>query len=426
MIVVHFGTAQSAIISLCRAFVNIIRLLLHSLLHRSLGAIIWIMMEFRGLFSKPFVLFDIDATGLREHCDPLIEWLVCNDCTVVVAVADTEVSNYRKAGVPQGAWCISKGQFNSFARKPAVCISFHPENGSSIAKKLAHTPTQRVVMQHGLSDKAAFGEIGKINPLADFDALFLAGPIFLEGSLKTYRYRYPETYERLTFFEIGLPKTDVLFHGKYDRRMVLSELGLDLEKPTVCYAPTWEKWASLEKYGIAILDALSELPVNVIVKLHHASLRHANDDWVLNDGHGGKDWKQLIDDLTKTRKNIKLAFGQDAAPYLVASDLLVSDASGVAYEYVLLDRPVIFFDVPELFDHYGTEGIHYWGRECGDIVHNISELKQQVLLNIECPNYKWQERRKWIDNICYTRGDATIRAGMSVLKLAASSKRIGV
>ena len=32
------------------------------------------------------------------------------------------------------------------------------------------------------------------------------------------------------------------------------------------------------------------------------------------------------------------------------ADLLITDASSVANEYTLLDRPIVFIDVPELFE----------------------------------------------------------------------------
>lgn len=394
----------------------------HSLLHRVTGIFIWVFMELRGVFSKPFILFDIDAAGLREHYDSLIYWLIENGCTVVVAIADTEVNSYRINGVPQGAWCISKGQFNSFLRKPVVSISFHPENGSSIASKLCRSSTTRVVMQHGLSDKAAFGEVGKLDPLADFDVVFLVGPIFLEGSLKNYSQKYPETYKRLLLMEIGLLKTDILFNNSLERNRVLCDLGLDPGKPTICYAPTWEKLASLETKGIEIIDALSGLPINVIVKLHHVSLCRLNYDWVVSNGHGGKDWRSIIGKLEETRPNLKLATGQDAAPYMIASDLLVSDASGIAYEFILLDRPVVFFDVPELFAHYGKDGIHYWGRACGDVVTNVNELKRKVMQNIFEPQKNKNVRNKWMSKISYSRGDATEKAGKTILNIIHSSR----
>ena len=51
---------------------------------------------------------------------------------------------------------------------------------------------------------------------------------------------------------------------------------------------------------------------------------------------------------------------------LFAADLLITDASSVANEYALLDRPIVFLDVPELLAAAGGEGsapdLETWGR----------------------------------------------------------------
>jgi CDP-glycerol glycerophosphotransferase (TagB/SpsB family) len=137
----------------------------------------------------------------------------------------------------------------------------------------------------------------------------------------------------------------------------------------------------------------------------------------MRDGHGGKNWRQIICEIEKRRSNLKLATGQDATPYMLASDVLVSDASGVAYEFILLDRPVVFFDVPELFARYGKNGIHFWGREGGDIVRDVEELREAVMLNMRNPARKKPQREKLLPRICYSRGDATEKAGRAILAL---------
>ncbi len=376
------------------------------------------LIRLHGLGGRPLVVFDIDAVGLREHYDPLIHWLLAHGrCTLIIAVVDAELEAYRAKGVPWGAWCMSKSWFVQISCIPVVSVSFHPENGSDLAARLQERTTQRVVMQHGLSDKAAFGEIGKSDPLADFDVVFLVGPVFREGSLEIYRQKHPQSFAHLRFMEIGLPKTDALFKNPTPRDNLLKKLGLDAARPTVCYAPTWEKWASLEQHGVEIIEALADLPVNVIVKLHHASLCTTHYDWILRDGHGGKDWRKIIAELETRHPNVRLATEQDATPYLIASDLLVSDASGIAYEFILLDRPVVFFDVPDLFTKYGKDGIHYWGRASGDIVGNVESLKQTVMLNLRDPARKQAERVKWMARISYSRGDATEKAGRVILEL---------
>jgi hypothetical protein len=385
----------------------------------------------RKWLGCPLVLFDVDAVGLREHFDPLINWLLQNvRCTVLVAIMDPEFEIYQDKELPKPGrgkfHCIPKSQFPSVGCVPAVSISFHPENGSALAQRFEKAGTQRIVMQHGLSEKVVFSDRNRTDPLADFDVVFLVGPIFRAGSLRSYCERHPDTCRRLRFMEIGLPKTDALFKNEARRESVLGELGLDQTRPTVCYAPTWEKWASLEQHGVEIIEALASMPINVIVKLHHASLCTIPYDWIMRDGHGGKSWSKIIGEIASRRPNLKLAAGQDAMPYLIASDLLVSDASGIAYEFVLLDRPVVFFDVPDLFAAYGQDGIHFWGRECGDIVKSVESLADIVMSNLKDPDRKREDRQRWIPRISYSRGDATEKAGKAILSLMQTPQHMTV
>jgi hypothetical protein len=372
---------------------------------------------------RPLIVLDIEMLGLWDQCAPVAERLLTGgECVVAVVVANREprlaALLHELRELRQRLVYLPRDRYFALDWVPAVTLSLHAENGSELARRLAKGPTQRVVMQHGLSDKTAFAEIDRSDPLADFDAVFLSGPAFREGSLHLYAEKHPKTISRLRFFEIGSPKTDALFNGRWRREDVLAGLGLDPTLPTVCYAPTWEKWASLETDGLEIMATLADLEVNTIVKLHHASLDTSNTEWVLRDGHGGHDWRALVSGIERSSRRLRLAPGADATPFMIASDIMVSDASGAAYEFVLQDRPVIFFDTPDLFDHYGRSGIHYWGRACGDIVGTMDELRHAVLLNIAEPGRNAQARREWIGRISFARGDATERAVRAILDLA--------
>ena len=56
----------------------------------------------------------------------------------------------------------------------------------------------------------------------------------------------------------------------------------------------------------------------------------------------------------------------DVVPLLFVADLLITDASSVANEFTLLDRPIVFLDVPRLLEDAQAFGAHLdlrtWGR----------------------------------------------------------------
>lgn len=384
----------------------------------------------RRLSATPLIVVHLQETGLREHAVPVVRWLAeSRRATVWVVVPNERIDACRNAGIAfdgGAARLLSESAFRRSGRTPAVVLSMHPETPSSIAARFNGGRTRRVVLPHALSDKGQLliGPDGRPvqrecdGGLRHCDVLMLTGPAMRDGALRVYCERFPETARRVRFLEIGSPKTDALFRPAPGRDELLRETGLDAGRPTVCYAPTWQRAASLQTNGEAIIRALATLPLNVIVKLHHISLKSPDAEAWVGRETGGTDWRRVMAAIEAEHDNVRLARGQDATPYLAAADVLVSDASGAAYEFLLLDRPLVFFDVPRLFQEYGTHGISYWGRSCGQVVGDTDAMKAAVMREIADPDHKRLERRAMVERVVYTRGDATERAGRALLALA--------
>ena len=108
------------------------------------------------------------------------------------------------------------------------------------------------------------------------------------------------------------------------------------------YAPTGELRNSLETMGeelIAKLDALDRY--DILVKLH-------------DHPHGATDWWSRLAPLES--EHVRLVREPDVVRTMSIADLLISDASSVANEFALLDRPIVFLDVPELIELTLQEG----------------------------------------------------------------------
>src|SRR5439155_1685486 len=78
-------------------------------------------------------------------------------------------------------------------------------------------------------------------------------------------------------------------------------------------------------------------------------------------------------------EHLRLARTPDVVECLFAADLLISDASSVVNEYALLDRPIVFLDVPELLaaarDREGSAlDLDTWGRRGGEVVAEPAEV----------------------------------------------------
>lgn len=200
---------------------------------------------------------------------------------------------------------------------------------------------------------------------------------------------------------IGFMKTDCLLDGSIDRAGVLARHGLDGERPVVLYAPTGARHNSLETMGIALLDQLSRTGrFDVLVKPHD----HPKD---------GVDWASRLAPLEDDR--VHIVREADIAPLLVASDVLLTDASSVANEHALLDRPIVFADVPELLrDARSAAGsnldLRTWGRRIGRIGRDPAGVVAALDEAVAHPQRRSSVRRALVQDIFYNPGCATAAA----------------
>jgi hypothetical protein len=143
---------------------------------------------------------------------------------------------------------------------------------------------------------------------------------------------------------VGYPKLDRLASGGYDRAATRRALGLPVDRPTALYAPTYSEASSLHLAGEAIVRALTDVGFTVMVKLHDRSLD--TDPRY----HGGIDWRARFDALERELGSDRMRFLEvaDASPLLAAADVMVTDHSSIGFEYLVLDRPLVVFDAPDL------------------------------------------------------------------------------
>lgn len=143
---------------------------------------------------------------------------------------------------------------------------------------------------------------------------------------------------------IGYPKLDRLAAGGYDVAATRNALGLSARRKTALYAPTYSEASSLHLAGEAIVGALVDAGFNVIVKLHDRSL---DPDPRYN---AGIDWRGRFAALARARGSDRVCLVEtpDASPLLAAADVMVTDHSSIGFEYMVVDRPLIVFDAPEL------------------------------------------------------------------------------
>ncbi len=263
---------------------------------------------------------------------------------------------------------------------------------------LARRARHKVHTFHGISIKGkAFSD-----KVLAFDKLFLIGPY--------QRRRFVErgilAEDDSRFVPIGMPKTDAFFDGSIDRESYLRKFKLDPSRKTLLYAPTWRPESSLNKMGEALIRSMQASPWNLMVKLHDHSyeIKH------------GFDWARKLETLRAP--NIAIIKEGNATPALFSADLLISDASSVANEYTLLDRPIVFIDVPELFEKYRESiDLEGWGQSSGPVAKNVEELHQHIETSFGNPGSYAAQRKRIADEGFYNPGHATEAALSAIDRL---------
>jgi len=154
--------------------------------------------------------------------------------------------------------------------------------------------------------------------------------ILLSGDYQIDQIRAMETLRELPekeLVKVGIPYMDVMAAR-------LAESGPALEHPrTVLLAPSWGPSAIFSIHGGKIIDSLLQTGYHVIIRPHPQSFTSE---------------KEMMDKLMKAYpESEQLEWNRDTDNFEVLrrSDILISDFSGVIFDFSLVyDKPVIYTD----------------------------------------------------------------------------------
>jgi hypothetical protein len=203
---------------------------------------------------------------------------------------------------------------------------------------------------------------------------------------------------------VGMPKLDCLVDGSLNRDEVLTSLGIDICRRTVLYAPTWSPYSSLPAVGEELIERLGAAGYAVILKLHDRSRETAYGN------SGGVDWGARLEPLLRRNGGV-LAGGADSSRYLPAADVLITDHSSVGFEYLLLDRPVIRIESPELIKRTDVEPLYVeLLSRASTTVRDVPETIAALERSFAEPGRQSASRREVAEEMFYKPGTATERA----------------
>lgn len=207
----------------------------------------------------------------------------------------------------------------------------------------------------------------------------------------------------------GLPKKELVMVGvPYMDALVNrleSALPIEKEERTVLLAPSWGKSSILNKFGEKIIEALLDTGYHIIVRPHPQSFASETD---------------LMNRLmSKFPESQQLEWNRDNDNFdvLYRSDILISDYSGVVYDYSLVyKKPVIYANVEFDDGPYDAWWLDtpFWpiaslpkiGKQL--TFDNISNIKELIDECIEAPEYL-EGIEQLIDESWQHKGEGAVR-----------------
>lgn len=187
-----------------------------------------------------------------------------------------------------------------------------------------HQFSKTALMEHGIGPKQCYYDVSESN----------ASIRFVEGQhrLKRLLALYPNN----KFYDSGYAKLDPAFNNANPALANLSTLGLDENKKTLLYAPTFYP-SSLECLARDFPTEFAEY--NIIVKPHFFSLtkhKYKKHQVILND------WAQASNVYVAPVSSYNLV------PLMQIADVMISDASSAMFEFAALNKPVVWCDFYKL------------------------------------------------------------------------------
>lgn len=171
---------------------------------------------------------------------------------------------------------------------------------------------------HAASDATMYRLFG----IDYFDSILLSGDYQANDIRKLEAQRNINKKELIT---VGCPYLDTL-----QKKMEL--IPAESEHPfTVLVSPSWGASALLSKYGEKLLDPLIKTGWRIIVRPHPQSKKSEKD---------------MLEKLTEKYRNIsnlEWDYERDNIYSMKKSDIMISDFSGIIYDYTFLcDKPVMY------------------------------------------------------------------------------------
>lgn len=254
----------------------------------------------------------------------------------------------------------------------SVVITDHSLHHFSLLKKV--TNIKFVDVWHGIPYKG-FDETS-FTHLHDYDEVWVSS-----GAMKQM-YIDKFGFEGKKVQPVGYARVERLMHHPLTRQQILQKYHLE-DRKTILIAPTWQQddsGRSIVPFGLSLeefIDAIAKkYPDDQVIFRAHLNVRD-------------------IADINNRYKNVlimpygKYPVGED---FLKVADVLISDWSSIVFDFLPLDRPVIYLDVKPPFRLGFSIGPEY---RFGAVVNSVESLQAALEDAVEKPD-TYQKKYKTV------------------------------
>ncbi len=232
---------------------------------------------------------------------------------------------------------------------------------------------------HGTISKGSFFTDTPLSYRENCADLFCCpGPVQYQ-TMKKYLYK--------NMMISGMPKLDKVFQNRVSPKEAKRELLIDESKQTVLIAPTYNPEFSLLPVLNDIINQFSAETWDIIIKTHAVT---------------PFEYQQTLNQLDQKYSNICIYTNQDLELAFHAADLMISDVSSIAFEFMAIEKPVIFYNSPLMRNHpkYNPNDIEHRYRHksiCFSAPDQIIPLVN-MLNDPEIKHYYKDTARLFVDN----------------------------
>lgn len=250
---------------------------------------------------------------------------------------------------------------------------FYVNNGMKNTHLVKYRGLKHIQLLHGDSDK-----VSSFNPITKmYDFVFVAGKAGID--------RYEKN-------GVVIPKENFVIVGRpqVSDIQVRNEVKLNLSEMTVMYAPTWAGYASDANYsslriGCRIIKDLLSLNVKIIFRTHPFARKYPVTATFI------KQCEALLMEDNAVSKSSHV-FGDDAEKVLLSecfnkSDILISDVSSIASDWLFSEKPFLITDMYDEGDgmkvSFPLSDVAYKVNSNGE---NIIEVMNEIVMSDHLKN----------------------------------------